>query len=462
MAINPAIALGVKGLELQDPLAQYGRVAAIQGAQQQNQLAQLQMQAAQREQESTNALNRAYAEAYNPQTGETDINKLRGSLATGGFGSKLPAVEKGLLELQTARTAQQKGQADLLDSKLKQSRQFLETLDPSSPGAAEAYMQWHRANHADPVIGKALEARGITVDQSMNRIQQLLQTPGGLSRLIDESKLGTEKFMEMNKPQLSTTDVGGQVVSRTFQPLTGELTQIGTQTKTMAPGEAERIDISRGQLRTAQGQLSVAQQRLAQEAQGVTYQQDAQGNLIALPSRLPSGGVPTARPVTGEGGAPVKGKPSAFAEKAAAQRTQMGKDLNFAIKELSDITKEGGLIDQSTGSGAGRLVDIGAGFVGQATKGAIAIGKIEPVADLALKMVPRFEGPQSDKDTASYKAAAGQLADPTLPTAIRKEAGKTVLRLMQQRKNQFVTSDMAAEGAGAAPAGNAPDPLGIR
>jgi hypothetical protein len=86
-----------------------------------------------------------------------------------------------------------------------------------------------------------LEARGITVDQSMQRIQQLLQTPGGLSRLINESKLGTDRFMEMNKPQLSTMDVGGQVVSRTFQPLTGELTQIGTEAKTMAPGEAERL-----------------------------------------------------------------------------------------------------------------------------------------------------------------------------------------------------------------------------
>ena len=149
-------------------------------------------------------------------------------------------------------------------------------------------------------------------------------------------------------------------------------------------------------------------------------------------------------------GAPVKGKPSAFAEKAAAQRIQMGKDLDFAIKELSDITKDGGLIDQSTGSGAGRLVDLGAGFIGQATKGAIAIGKIAPVSDLALKMVPRFEGPQSDKDTASYKEAAGQLADPTLPTAIRKEAGKTVLRLMKQRKGQFATNDMAAEGVGPA------------
>lgn len=241
MPINPNIALAVKGIELQDPLAQYGRVAAIQGAQQQNQLAQLQMQNLQREQESTNALNRAYAEAYNPQTGEVDVNKLRGSLSTGGFGSKLPGIEKGLLELGEAKTKQQKAQTDLLDSKLKQSRQFLETIDPSSPNAAEAYMQWHKANHADPVIGKALEARGITVDQSMQRIQQLLNTPGGLNRLINESKLGTEKFMELNKPQLSTTDLGGKVESRTFAPLTGELKTIGTQTKTMAPGEAERI-----------------------------------------------------------------------------------------------------------------------------------------------------------------------------------------------------------------------------
>jgi hypothetical protein len=157
------------------------------------------------------------------------------------------------------------------------------------------------------------------------------------------------------------------------------------------------------------------------------------------------------------GGAPVKGKPSAFAEKAAAQKVQMGKDLDFAIKELIDITKDGGLIDQSTGSGAGRLIDLVAGFGGQAMPGAIAIGKIAPVADLALKMVPRFEGPQSNADTTSYNQAAGQLADPTLPREIRKEAGKTVLRLMQQRKGQFVTSNMAAEGASPAPAGNAVD-----
>jgi hypothetical protein len=241
MAVNPAIALGVKGIELQDPLAQYGRVMAIQGAQQQNALAQLQMQQAQREQEATNALNRAYAEAYSPQTGEVDINRLRGSLATGGYGSRLPDIEKKLGEVKTQRLTQAKTEGEVLDAALKRSRGFLETLDPNAPGAAEAYVAWHEANHKDPIIGPALAARGVTADQSRGRIAQLIQTPGGLARLINESKLGTEKFMELNKPQLSTTDVGGEVVSRTFAPLTGELKTIGTQKKTMAPGEAERI-----------------------------------------------------------------------------------------------------------------------------------------------------------------------------------------------------------------------------
>lgn len=241
MPINPAIAMGVRGIELQDPLAQYGRVMAIQGAQQQNALAQLQMRQAEREQEATNALNRAYAEAYNPQTGDVDINRLRTSLASGGYGSKLPDIEKKLGEVKTQRLTQQKTEGEVLDAALKRSRGFLETLDPNAPGAAEAYIAWHEANHKDPIIGPALAARGVTADQSRGRIAQLIQTPGGLARLINESKLGTEKFMELNKPQLSTTDLGGKVESRTFAPLTGELKTIGTQTKTMAPGEAERI-----------------------------------------------------------------------------------------------------------------------------------------------------------------------------------------------------------------------------
>jgi hypothetical protein len=167
---------------------------------------------------------------------------------------------------------------------------------------------------------------------------------------------------------------------------------------------------------------------------------DNPNETITVDARVYKGGGKGAEGVIGTG------KPSATQEKASLLKAQMGKDIDFAINELTSVTKDGGLIDQSTGSGAGRLADIGAGFFGQATEGAIAIGKLKPIQDLVLKMIPRFEGPQSDKDTQSYKEAAGQLADPTLPTKIRKEAGKTVLRLMQSRKNQFVTPELASEG----------------
>jgi hypothetical protein len=155
------------------------------------------------------------------------------------------------------------------------------------------------------------------------------------------------------------------------------------------------------------------------------------------------------------------GKPSATFEKTAALQKQMGRDLNLAITEIENAIKKGGTLDKSTASGAGRLLDAAGNFIGYATEGSIASASLKPIADLGLKMVPRFEGPQSDKDTASYKEAAGQLANESLPVATRRAAAETVVRLMKARKGQFVTEGMAAEGIGAGapalPPGFTPD-----
>lgn len=140
------------------------------------------------------------------------------------------------------------------------------------------------------------------------------------------------------------------------------------------------------------------------------------------------------------------GAQSATFQKTKATREQMTRDLNQTISELENITKDGGLIDQSTGSGVGKAVDFAAGLFGAAPAGAVAAARLQPIADLPLKMIPRFEGPQSDKDTQSYKEAAGQLANTALPNSVRKAAAKEILRLMKIRKGQFVTQEMAAEG----------------
>jgi len=137
------------------------------------------------------------------------------------------------------------------------------------------------------------------------------------------------------------------------------------------------------------------------------------------------------------------GKPSQAFEKNAIQKKQLSLDLDSAIADLERISKDGGLLDKSTGSGFGALADKAAAFVGKATPGAIAAGELAPIYDKMLKMVPRFEGPQSDKDTQSYKEASGQLANPAIPNAQKKAAARVMLRLMRDRKDQFATADMA-------------------
>ena len=67
MALDPSIALGVKPLELANPLAQYGQVAQLQNYQNQNALAQYQLGAAQRAEQTATTQNELYAKHFNPK-----------------------------------------------------------------------------------------------------------------------------------------------------------------------------------------------------------------------------------------------------------------------------------------------------------------------------------------------------------------------------------------------------------
>jgi hypothetical protein len=153
------------------------------------------------------------------------------------------------------------------------------------------------------------------------------------------------------------------------------------------------------------------------------------------------------------------GKPSATFEKTTILRKNAVRDLGTTITQLEKAIAPGGLIDKSTSSGAGALRDKTAGFFGKATEGAVAIGALQPIYDMVLKMVPRFEGPQSNADTVSYNQAAGNLANPNTPKAVKKAAATTILNLMKTRRNQFISQEEAGGGGivGEAPGGGAYD-----
>ena len=101
MPIDPNIAMGYRGVELQNPLAQYGQIAAIQNAQNQNALAQFQLGSARRQEEVQNALSDAYQRSINPDTGQLDQKMLISNVARSRAASMLPEIQSKLLESQT-------------------------------------------------------------------------------------------------------------------------------------------------------------------------------------------------------------------------------------------------------------------------------------------------------------------------------------------------------------------------
>jgi hypothetical protein len=119
MAIDPSIAMSYRGIELPDPIAQYGQIAQIKNAQNQNALAQYQLGAAQRQEATQNVLSEAYAKSVDPTTGKIDYNKLTGLVAAGGGGAQLPGIEKTRREMETAEAQRKKQEFDLKDAQAK-------------------------------------------------------------------------------------------------------------------------------------------------------------------------------------------------------------------------------------------------------------------------------------------------------------------------------------------------------
>jgi len=205
MAIDSSIALGVRPLQLENPLAMYSTVAGIQNAQNQNALAQYTLAAARRGEETENALNKAYMEAYNPQTGQIDLPTLRGKIATAGVGSKLPAIEKQLAEVEKEQLARKEQLGKVVNQRFDQSKALLANVR-----TPEEYIAWHEANHADPVLGEYLKSRGVTAESSRAQIMSELAQPGGLQRLIARSATALDKMPALLEQERAQAVLGGR------------------------------------------------------------------------------------------------------------------------------------------------------------------------------------------------------------------------------------------------------------
>jgi hypothetical protein len=80
MALNPSIALGVKGIEVANPLAQYTQVAQLQAMQNQNQVSQMQLDQMRRDDETLKQIQAKAVEHGGP----ADINQIANAYINSG------------------------------------------------------------------------------------------------------------------------------------------------------------------------------------------------------------------------------------------------------------------------------------------------------------------------------------------------------------------------------------------
>ena len=225
MPIDPNIAMGFKGIELQNPLAQYAQISQIQNAQNQNALAQFQLESARRQDVSQNALSKAWSESVDPTTGKIDYNRLTGLLAAGGAGPQIPAILKQQTEAQAAATAEAQHRAKLAIDKTSMYRDMVNQIETPSHA-----IKWLQMQVNDPDMA----GTPITKRPLMEMASAIPTTPAEFENWKNKQALGMTEFVKQNKPVTFAQDTGsgGRVLSRAG--LGGEATVIpGTEfTKT--------------------------------------------------------------------------------------------------------------------------------------------------------------------------------------------------------------------------------------
>ena len=275
MAIDPNIAMGYRGIELQNPLAQYGQIAAIQNAQNQNALAQFQLGSARRQEEAQNALSDAYQRSINPETGQLDPKMLIGNVAKSKAASMLPEIQSKLLESETkqatlAKTRQETSASQFKLQQEKLSHGWKSLGEASTPQAAiEKLQDGVKQGYFDEAtaLKEAQLIQSMTPDQyKQYRIQKIM----GL--LDAKDQLGA--MLPKNVRQ----EAGGKIVTIQDNPM---LPGYGLPVAGMDITKTATIsDI------TGQGQLNLARQKFEfeQANPGMTIQEDANG-LLAVNNR---------------------------------------------------------------------------------------------------------------------------------------------------------------------------------
>lgn len=469
MPINPNIALGVQPLQLADPMAQYGKVMAIQGAQQQNRLADMQMAEYERARTEEQGLRNYLAKA--------DFTKPETRTGLYQFGKTGRDYVKTLAEQEAAAAtlAETKSKTNERDYKLrveKANKAISDIAALNTPEEAIASIDAHLKN-GDIDENKANMLKG-----------RLAAAPsfGAWQKDMLVNILDAKEKLTMTMPKVARQDVGGQIITIQDNPM---LPGYGLPVQSMAP---IKKTATIGE-RTAQGQLSLAQQRFMWEKAnpGFELKEGEDGTFYGVNKRtLQATPVMVGAAPVAAGTAPVAATPLKGKGKETALTESQGNAVAFGMrmKEANDILepleKAGktntGLISGAVGGTVGLIPFVGEKLEG--VSGSIfnalpqVLGGLSPeqqqVAQARINFITALLRKESGAAIGASEFATAEKnyfpkpGDDAATIAQKQAARKTAIRAMETQAGPGARQmGGSAPSAGAIPGASANNPLGL-
>jgi len=168
-------------------MQQYGQAQQIQANAMAMRQARNENALAQQAAVDKQVFSKIMADSVDPNTGAVNYQTaalLAAKLAPG----RVPELNAARVKTEADTQEADKNRISNIVSAMDLRRRALEGIS-----TVDDFIMWHDQNHKDPIIGPYLASIGSTREQAMARIEAARNNPAVFARLLQESKIGTEK-----------------------------------------------------------------------------------------------------------------------------------------------------------------------------------------------------------------------------------------------------------------------------
>lgn len=221
MSSDASIYSQIKPLPSPSPLEQYGQMESLRSLMGTRKLQELQTRKLEGDLTEEQDVKNVFKNAKPDATLESLLPDVMKASPTRGI-----SFQKTALENQTSRATLEKTNQEITIKALAAHRdQLADVNDPQSAA------QWVQSAFSDPKL-LATMPKGTTLEQALSRIPQD-QTQ--FQQWKQQNALGATKFIELNKPHVTTQDLGGTSRLVATPGLGGAPTELSSSAKTATP-----------------------------------------------------------------------------------------------------------------------------------------------------------------------------------------------------------------------------------